>query len=109
MVQGPTDDGKKLADEIDIDEANSDSDEEEEKKRERQAQPFVPSYLRLLEQDSRQKRASKSITRTTRRELVLVQCGEPIVWYPRLALAQHELLVKANELKHRWSISTKHH
>lgn len=68
-MQGPTDDGKKLADELDIDEANSDSDEEEERKRERHAQPFVPSYLRMLTEDSRQKkRGPKNITRTTRRK-----------------------------------------
>ena len=67
LVQGVTEDGKKLADELDIDDANSDSDEEEEKKRQRKLQPFVPSYLRMME-DSKKKRGPKTITRTSRRK-----------------------------------------
>lgn len=52
-----------------MDEANSDSEEEEEKKRVRKAQPFIPSYLRMLADGSKEKkRGPKSITRTTRRK-----------------------------------------
>ena len=63
-----------MNDELDIDEPNSDSDEEEERKRVRQTQPFIPSYLRLLEDDSshKKKRGPKSIHRTTRRIFISI-------------------------------------
>lgn len=79
MVQGATDDGKKLNDELDIEDPNSDSDEEEERKRVRQTQPFIPSYLRMLEDDSSQKkkRGPKSIHRTTRRMFYCYRLREP--------------------------------
>lgn len=72
LVQGPTEDGKRLLDELDIDDPNSDSDEEEERKKQRKTKPFVPSYLRMIAETSRQKkRGPKNITRTTRREEIM--------------------------------------
>ncbi|XP_067927962.1 uncharacterized protein [Watersipora subatra] len=68
LVQGPTEDGKLLTDELDLDDPNSDVEEEEEKKKQRKTQPFVPSYLRMLAEDSQhKKKGPKNITRTTRR------------------------------------------
>lgn len=69
MVQGPTDDGRKLADEMDIDELNSDDEAAEEAKRQREREPYVPTYIRMLEEETKQKRRGpKSLTRTTRRK-----------------------------------------
>lgn len=69
MVQGPTEDGRKLADEEDIDEPNSDDEAIEEAKRQREREPYVPTYIRMLEEETKQKkRGPKTLTRTTRRK-----------------------------------------
>ena len=69
MVQGSTEDGRKLADEQDIDEPDSDDETIEEAKRQREREPYVPMYIRMLEEETKEKkRGPKTITRTTRRE-----------------------------------------
>lgn len=68
LVQGPTEDGRRLADEMDIDEANSDEEEEEERRRRKQTEPYVPTYMKMLADESKQARRKgpKNVTRTTR-------------------------------------------
>ena len=78
MVQGATEDGVKLSDEQDIDEANSDTEAEEEKKRKKMTEPYVPTYIRMLaETSNRRKKGPKTVTRTTRSELMNSNAGLP--------------------------------
>ena len=70
MVQGSTEDGKRLSDELDINEPNSEDEEDEagekmKRKVMRSPVPFVPSYKRMLE-GSRKEKGPKNITKSTR-------------------------------------------